>query len=33
MAWGSQLAIMFPRGYIPPAIAEKMVGQLDVDDQ
>jgi hypothetical protein len=33
MAWGSQLAIMFPRGYIPPAIAEKMVGQIDVDDQ
>ena len=33
MAWGSQLAILFPRGYIPPAIAEKMVGQLDVDDQ
>jgi hypothetical protein len=32
MAWGSQLAIMFPRSYIPPAIAEKMVGQWDVDE-
>ncbi|HWE04784.1 MAG TPA: hypothetical protein VG326_20420 [Tepidisphaeraceae bacterium] len=34
MAWDNQLAIFFPSGYIPPAIAEKMVkGGDDNDDE
>lgn len=32
VAWGSQLAIMFPAGYIPPAIAEKMLGQPQAEE-
>src|SRR5206468_6694377 len=33
MAYGTKLAIMFPRGYIPPAIASKIPpGQMDADE-
>lgn len=33
MAWDKQLTILFPTGYIPPAIAEKMLGSGDDQDQ
>lgn len=33
MAWDKQLAILFPTGYIPPAIAEKMLGTDEDQDQ
>jgi hypothetical protein len=33
MAYGNKLAIMFPRGYVPPSIASKMPpGQADAED-
>ena len=32
MAWDNQLAILFPLGYVPPAIAEKMLSD-DTDDE
>jgi hypothetical protein len=33
MAYGSKLAIMFPQGYIPPAIASKIPpGQMDTEE-
>lgn len=31
IAWGSRLAILFPQGYIPRAISEKMVEQTGLD--
>ena len=33
MAWDKQLTILFPTGYIPPAIAEKMLGSGEDQDQ
>ena len=33
VAWESQLAIMFPGGYIPPILAEKMLTDTDDDEQ
>jgi hypothetical protein len=33
MAYGSKLAIMFPQGYIPPAIASKIPpAQMDAEE-
>jgi hypothetical protein len=33
MAWDNQFAIFFPGGYIPPAIAEKIVSNGNDDDE
>ena len=32
IAYGKRLAILFPGGYIPPAIVEKMIGEPDVGE-
>jgi hypothetical protein len=32
IAYGNKLAILFPSGYIPPAIVEKMLGEPDVGE-
>ena len=33
LAWENQLAIFFPAGYIPPAIAEKMLADWEPEEE